>query len=118
MECKIAAIQPGRVRLMGTIVSREPAEGKLRLDDGSGQVEVFFDQLELLEAIGKYKEGDRVFVAGWATEAGVSGDAISSAAELDLSLYERVNKLWHPIAQASATPGSNLNIDDNLGQGD
>ncbi len=97
MECRIADIAGGRVRLMGTIVDREPAEGTLVLDDGSGRVKVFFDSVDLLEKIGAYSTGDRVFVAGWAMDSGVSGDIIKSARDLDLSLYEKVRARWAPL---------------------
>lgn len=83
--------------MMGTIVDRQPAEGVITLDDGSGRVRVFFDAIELLERIGQYKDGDRVFVAGWATDAGVSGDIIKSAHDLDLGLYEKVRARWAPL---------------------
>jgi hypothetical protein len=82
---------------MGTIVDRQPAEGVVTLDDGTGRVKVFFDTLELLERLGQYNTGDRVFVAGWAMETGVSGDIIKSAQGLDLGLYEKVRALWAPL---------------------
>ncbi len=97
MECRISEISGGRVRLMGTIVDRQPAEGVITLDDGTGQIKVFFDQLELLEKIGQYNNGDRVFVCGWAMDEGVSGDIIKSAKDLDIGLYEKVRPMWAPL---------------------
>jgi hypothetical protein len=100
MECKISEIQQGRVRLMGTIVERMPAEGVITLDDGTGQVKVFFDELELLEKIGEYNNGDRVFICGWAMDQGISGDIIKSAKDLDLGLYEKVSQKWATLCRA------------------
>jgi hypothetical protein len=100
MECRISEINGGRVRLMGTIVERQPAEGVVVLDDGTGQVKVFFDQLELLEKIGEYNTGDRVFICGWAMDQGISGDIIKSANDLDLGLYEQVRARWAPLCKS------------------
>ena len=107
MECRISEIQPGRVRLMGTIVDRKPAEGVVVLDDGTGQAKVFFDQLELLEKIGGYNNGDRVFICGWAMDQGVSGDIIKSAKDLDLEIYEKVRERWAPLCKQG---GSDVDV--------
>lgn len=105
MECKISDIQQaGRFRLMGTIVAKQAAEGMLRIDDGTGQIDVFFDQLELIEKLGQYKEGDRVIVIGWSMDTGVSGDIIKSARDLDLGLYEQVQLKWSEVAPAEEEP--------------
>ena len=95
MECKISEIPQGtRVRLMGTIVAKQIADGMVRIDDGTGQVDVFFDQLELIEKLGQYKEGDRIIVVGWSMDTGISGDIIKSAQGVDLELYEQVQEKW------------------------
>jgi hypothetical protein len=67
VQRKLKLVSPAndrRVRLVGT-VSRKVGNGAIVLDDGTGKTEVFFDNLDVIEAVEKeYKEGDYVLVTG------------------------------------------------------
>jgi len=65
-----------RVLLRGTIVGINADDGSLSLDDGTGAIDVFFDNEELKPKLANYKESDRVVVIGWSKEGGIGGEVI------------------------------------------
>jgi hypothetical protein len=64
---RISEIAPAidrRVRLVGKI-AKKGQNGALTVEDGTGKTEVFFDNLDVVDAIEKnYKEGEDVLLTG------------------------------------------------------
>lgn len=99
IEKKIREIEPAvdrRVRLVGTIIGKDTANGMVVIDDGTGKANVFFDDLRVIEKIDSYKEGDPALVVGRispTTEGfDINGEVIRSVKGLDFGLLEKVRE--------------------------
>lgn len=63
-----------RVLLRGTVVGINKDEHSLSLDDGTGAIDVFFEDSDV--KLDDYKEGDLVRVIGWGREGGLGGEVL------------------------------------------
>ena len=86
VEKKIGDITPedGRVSFIGTVVDK--GEGKIAVDDGSGNMEVLFEE----ETIKNFKTGSVVRIVGKVAEGFVTGEAIQDFSRFNLDLYREV----------------------------
>lgn len=100
IEKKISDVEPAadrRVRLVGTIIGKDTANGMITIDDGTGKASVFFDDLRVIEKLDGYKEGDPALVVGRISPTGtegfdVNGEVIRSVKGLDFGLLEKVRE--------------------------
>ena len=79
-----------RVKVFGTVLSVNKEEGKVMLDDGTGSVEIILNNLELIEKLDSYRQGDTVMVIGWANPSGVDCEVLRKVAGFDPSRYRQV----------------------------
>jgi len=90
---KISEIKIGdsRIGVVGLVVDRK--EGELTLDDGSGQITVFFDDPALAAGVGA---GSKIRVFGTPLNVGgkheLQAEIIQKVDKLDLELYEEVRR--------------------------
>ena len=80
-----------RVRVIGTILSKD--EDSISLDDGSGSVEVFLEE----EQMDDLEEGQRIRVLGRVLPTPDSfelqGEVVQDFSDVDPELYDRVKKV-------------------------
>jgi RNase P/RNase MRP subunit p29 len=88
---EINAEKDGKVRILGTIVSKE--QNSLIIDDGTGTVRVFtqtdtnqFKDKQLVRVIGR--------VLPNADNFDIQGEIIQNMENLDVDLYNKTEKLW------------------------
>jgi len=86
-----------RVKIFGTIVGIEPANGKIVVDDSTGVVDVFFNTLEVIEKLENYRVGDNVMVIGWATESGIDGEILRRVKGFEPNRYKNVLEVWENV---------------------
>lgn len=91
IERRIGDILPedGRVSFIGTIV--DVGQGKIVVDDGSGSMEVLF------ENAGELATGKMVRVVGKLSDGLVSGEAVQDFSAFDMELYKKVKAEGKPI---------------------
>jgi len=93
VDRKISEIKIGdtRIRVVGLVVDRKEAE--LVLDDGSGQITVFFDDPALATGI---EVGSKVRVFGTPLNVGgkheLQAEIIQRVDKLDLELYDEARR--------------------------
>ncbi len=99
IEKRIKDVDPAldrRVRLVGTVISRDAANGMIVIDDGTGKVNAFFDDLRVIEKLDSYKEGDPALVVGRLAQTAegfdLNGEVIRSVKGLDFGLLEKVRE--------------------------
>lgn len=93
-EKDIEAINPKndiRVRIKGTVISKQ--ENSVNLDDGTGTVEVFLeeDDLEEVEENQKVRVFGRVLPTPESFE--IQGEILQDFEEVDQEIYDRVKKV-------------------------
>ena len=80
-----------RVRVIGTVLSKD--EDSISLDDGSGSVEVFLEE----EQMDDLEEGQRIRVLGRVLPTPDSfelqGEVVQDFSDVDPELYDRVKKV-------------------------
>ena len=88
VEKKIGDItmEDSRVSFIGTLVDKE--EGKIAVDDGSGSIEILFEE----EIIKNFKTGNVVRIIGKVSEGLVNGEAIQDFSKFNIDLYKEVKK--------------------------
>lgn len=86
-----------RVRVCGTVVSVNPDEGKMIMDDGTAPVDVFLNNLDLIEQVKTYKPGDQVLAIGWASASGIDGEVVRAIHGLDPDRYKQVLEVWRNV---------------------
>lgn len=98
-EKKISDVDPSmdrRVRIVGTVIGKDAANGMITIDDGTGKVGVFFDDLKAIEKLDSYKEGDPALVVGRISPTAegfdLNGEVIRSVRGLDFNLLEKVRE--------------------------
>lgn len=88
---KISPENDIRVRVVGTILSKE--EENITLDDGTSNVEVFFEE----DVLDNLSEGDKIRVFGRVlpTPDGfeLQGEIVQDFEEVDSELYDKVKKV-------------------------
>ena len=93
VERRIAEIKPGdmRVRITGTVIDKQ--DNRIVLDDGSGRINIGFDDPVKAEP----NQLVRVFGRVIPIEGGVElqGDIIQDMSRLDLELREETEQLKH-----------------------
>jgi len=90
VEKSIAEIGPedGRVSFIGTVIDKD--EGKITVDDGSGSMEVFFEN----DVIKNFKTGDLVRIVGKISSEGfLSGEAVQNFSKFNLDLYKEMKSV-------------------------
>lgn len=99
IEKRIREVEPSldrRVRIVGTVISKDTANGMVVLDDSTGKVNVFFDDLKVIEKLDSYKEGDPALVVGRISQTAegfdINGEVIRSVKGLDFGLLEKVRE--------------------------
>lgn len=103
-ERKISEItDERRVRLYGTVIGKEPSNGLITIDDGTGRVNVFFDDLTIVETLEGFADGEQVLVVGSVVPKPegieISGELIKrvqSSPSLS-ELRARVNHIWAEV---------------------
>jgi hypothetical protein len=88
----IQADKDVRVRITGTIIGLDG--GSLMVDDGTSQVEILFDKLDLLEG---FKEGQLVrvitrilpLIDGYECR----GEAVQDLSGIDMNLYKKAREI-------------------------
>jgi hypothetical protein len=95
----VSEVKPGdkRVKVFGTVVSVAAAEGKLVLDDGSATVELFLNNLDLIEKRDAYKPGDQIVAIGWAGASGIDAEIIRRINGFDPNRYKQVLEVWKNV---------------------
>jgi len=86
-----------RVKLYGTVVSVSPGEGKLVLDDGSSSIELFLNNLDLIEKLDSYRPGDQVVAIGWAGSSGVDAEIIRKVKGFEPSRFRQTLEVWKNV---------------------
>lgn len=86
-----------RVKVFGTVVSITAGEGKLVLDDGSASVELFLNNLDLIEKLDAYKPGDQIVAIGWAGTSGIDAEIIRRIHGFDPNRYKQVLEVWKNV---------------------
>lgn len=101
VEKKISEIrleEDRRVRLIGTVITKDADNGLIVVDDGTAKVNVYFDRVELVEKLGEYKEGQLVTVVGLVVQVpggfDISGEVIKGTKLPNLELKGKVDALW------------------------
>lgn len=88
IERKIAEIQPEdiRIRVLGTVIDKQ--NDKLVIDDGTGKIEVIFDE----HVNADLKQMVRVFGRVIPIEDGfeMQGEIVQDMSQLNLELYKKV----------------------------
>lgn len=99
IEKKIKDVDPTidrRVRLVGTVIGKDAANGMVAIDDGTGKISAFFDDLKVVEKLDSYKEGDPALVVGRISPTAegfdINGEVIRSVKGLDFNLLEKVRE--------------------------
>lgn len=103
VERTLASVNPAedkRVKVLATLVAREPEAGVISVDDASGKTaKVFFDSLELIEKLESLKEGQLVLIVGLVVQTpegyDISGELIVPATLPDRELKQKVDKIWN-----------------------
>ena len=95
-----------RVRVYGTLVSVNSDEGKIIVDDGTASVDVFLNNLDLIEKIKSYKPGNQIIVVGWAGESGVDGEVVRKISDFDPDRYKQVLEVWKNVRSENEQPGT------------
>lgn len=94
---EVEAAGDRRVRVYGTVVSLEEAEGKLVLDDGGTSIEVFLNNPAVRERLEDYQPGDQLMVIGRGTDSGMEGEIIRRIAGYEPSRYKQVTEVWRNV---------------------
>ena len=82
-----------RVSVIGTLVDK--SEDRLMVDDGTGQIEVSFN-----EDLSKFKTGSLVRIVGKVNlEGGMRGEIIQDFSKLDVKLYKKAKKLFDSVVK-------------------
>ena len=93
-----------RVRVYGTVVSKDSGEGKIVIDDGTGTKNVFFNSLDLIEKIEQYKPGVQVVVIGWAVESGLDGEILRRVKGFEPENYQNILEVWENVWSKTERP--------------
>ena len=96
-----------RVKVFGTVVSVTSGEGKLVLDDGSAPVELFLNNLDLIEKLDAYKPGDQIVAIGWAGDTGIDAEIIRKIKGFDPSRYKQVLEVCRNVRSEDKQPEAN-----------
>lgn len=86
-----------RVKVFGTVVAVTSGEGKLVMDDGSASVELFLNNLDLIEKLDAYKPGDQIVAIGWAGATGIDAEIIRRINGFDPNRYKQVLEVWKNV---------------------
>ncbi len=89
--------QDRRVKLCGVVIEVSKEEGRLVLDDGTGTTNVLLNNLDLIERLDSYRQGDQLMVIGWANPQGVDGEVIRRIEGFDPSRYKQVLEVWKDV---------------------
>jgi len=93
-----------RVKVFGTVVSLTAGEGKIVIDDGSAPVELFLNNLDLIEKLDSYKPGDQLVAIGWAGESGIDAEIIRKIKGFEPSRYKQVLEVWKNVRSEDKQP--------------
>jgi RPA family protein len=95
-----------RIKLLGTLVNKDLSQNTADLDDGTGTIHIFFDDLELVNTLRELKEGSVVRVIGRVRALGfrdeekkieIEGEVLQPVKNLKIDLYKKVLDLEKKI---------------------
>ena len=89
--------QDKRVKVFGVVISINKGEGRLSIDDSTGTTDVLLNDVELIEKLDQYKQGDQIVVIGWANPQGIDGEVIRKISGFDPSRYKQVLEVWKNV---------------------
>jgi len=94
-----------RIKVYGTVVSISKDDRKLVIDDGSGSIGVFLNQLSLIEKLDQYQPGDQMMAIGWANPAGgVDGEIIRRIRQFDPVRYKQILEVCNSVSGSDEGP--------------
>ncbi|MBR9681517.1 MAG: hypothetical protein GOV00_01825 [Candidatus Altiarchaeota archaeon] len=96
----INALKEGeRVKIAGTLIGVNAVEGGLKMDDGTGMVDVIFKDPKMKEKIETYNSGDQLVVIGRVSEAPskMEGEILRKIVGFDSDRYRQVLEVWKDV---------------------
>ena len=86
-----------KVKIAGTIISVDSVRHQIKVDDGTGTVDITFKSPGMDEKIEKYNSGDQVVVIGWPPPkggTGLEGDILRKITGFEPDRYRQVLEVW------------------------
>ena len=97
----IKELQKGeRVKIAGTVIGVDAVEGGLKIDDGTGMVDVVFKAQALKEKVEAYNSGDQVIIIGHVKDGPgkpMDGEIIRKTEGFDSDRYRQVLEVWKDV---------------------
>lgn len=96
----IKDLQEGeKVKIVGTIIGVDAIKGHLKIDDGTGMLDVVFKEIGMKQIVETYNSGDQLMVIGKVTEAPhkMEGELLRKITGFDSDRYRQVLEVWKDV---------------------
>lgn len=89
-----------KVKIAGTIISVDSVKHQIKVDDGTGMLDIAFKSPGMDEKIERYNSGDQVVVIGWPHREGgegLDGDILRKITGFEPDRYRQVLEVWQNV---------------------
>lgn len=95
----IKDLQKGeKVKIIGTLIGVDAVKGYLKIDDGTGMLDVVFKEIGMKQLVETYNSGDQLMIIGRVTEAHrMDGEILRKITGFDSDRYRQVLEVWKDV---------------------